>query len=77
MTLTVSGPFLGQSWLFDRYKNMDNLPIIFIGVFIGFLVGFFVGGELINHEFKIGAIRHHAAHYDTNTGNFTWNHEAE
>jgi len=48
-------------------------PFILLGIVIGILIGA-TGNE---GDFHREAIRHHAAHYDTNTGNFTWNHEAE
>lgn len=49
------------------------IPGILIGLMIGVPVAFMICLSLEDSINKISAIRHHAAHYDVQTGAFTWN----
>ena len=58
----------------------DEMPlwiILFIGLVMGFLVGHWVGVVTEGNKRKAQAIDHGAAHFDTKTGNFTWNNEVK
>lgn len=43
------------------------------GVACGCLLGFCIAGCNLKHDWQRGAIQHGAAHYDEQTGAFTWN----
>lgn len=47
--------------------------IVVICVLIGVLLGYAISFGLVDDNWKHEAIKHHAAHYDATTGNFTWN----
>ena len=57
---------------------MDCTNIFFAGVFIGCAVmggALGIAGHFDHVASNAAAIAHHAAHYDSQTGAFTWNDE--
>ena len=46
-----------------------------IGVLVGMVVFLPVGGCIQSGGWQRSAIEHNAAHYDSKTGEFTWNQE--
>ena len=53
----------------------DTLAEVFGGMVMGFIIGVLVGIGLDTTVSSKDAIAHHAAHYDGQTGKFTWNEE--
>lgn len=50
-----------------------DLPTVCAGIFVLVLVAFASGYTLCLEDAGHEAIKHHAAHYDPQTGAFTWN----
>lgn len=54
-----------------------NRTELLIGATIGFMIGAFGMGTACDYDSNKDAITHHAAHYDPQTGAFTWNDEVK
>jgi hypothetical protein len=57
---------------------MDNesryeLSILGIGIIAGLFIGIICASFVVNTLWRIAAIEHKAAHYDSITAKFTWN----
>lgn len=55
---------------------MSRLDVI-LGIFGGLILGLGIGMDVEESLLKKQATEHNCAHYDAQTGDFTWNDEGE